>query len=201
MGITTMMRNKLSNKGGFSLAELLVTLLIVSLVTSGVATGVQLAVGHYRRSMGLSESKVLCSTLSSIVQSELGSTREAQPGELISGTEYRLIGFFSNTYANTQDLSQFYSVDVNDSGISLSDDGYGEIILGVKSGNSVIGNLLVGSKSYSTYKLKARVNVTCTIPDGENYISKFHVTIIIKAPADQTTSTSFDVIPLNRIDV
>lgn len=66
-----MKRNK---KSGFTLVEMLCTIIILLLVTLGVVTGVQLAMRSYAKSVSNSEAQVLCATLTSSVSDKLRSS-------------------------------------------------------------------------------------------------------------------------------
>ena len=193
------LRRKLNSRGGFTLTELLTTTMILLLVTSVLVTGVALAAGQYQKSMVLSGSKVLASTLTSVIQSELASTGTAVPGAKISGSEHALDGFFSMTYANTRDLSRFYAVEVGEAGISVSEDGYGELMLGTIKNGKMIGNLLISSSAYSSCDLKAKAEVTCKLSADGTEITLFHVVLHILSPSGEEMTNAFDVLPLNHV--
>ena len=57
-----------------SLGELLCAVLILTLVSGGMASAVSLGVRQYQQSMRTSEAKVLCSTLETVLRSELAYT-------------------------------------------------------------------------------------------------------------------------------
>ena len=195
-----MIKNKTNKKirkiSGFSLSETLVALLIVLLITSAVAGGVDFASRQYKKSMLISESKVLCSSLRHIIKTELENTGTIKLGEQISGDQYKLNSFFSRTYAIKESLSSFYSVEIDDyNNKSISDDGYGEILLGTVKNGKVVGNLLLGSASYTSFDLKAKADVSYAKTD-----SVFHVNLSIRSSAgEELSSSSFDVIPLNQL--
>lgn len=65
----------LRSQGGFTLGELLVTVIIVGLVTCLLATGATLATTQYTRSMALSESFMLYSSLEQVLDNELTYTQ------------------------------------------------------------------------------------------------------------------------------
>lgn len=195
-----MIKNKTNKKirkiSGFSLSETLVALLIVLLITSAVAGGVDFASRQYKKSMLISESKVLCSSLRHIIKTELENTGTIKLGEQISEDQYKLNSFFSRTYAIKESLSSFYSVEIDDyNNKSISDDGYGEILLGTVKNGKVVGNLLLGSASYTSFDLKAKADVSYAKTD-----SVFHVNLSIRSSAgEELSSSSFDVIPLNQL--
>lgn len=104
--------------GGFTLVEMLCTIVILLLMSGLMATGIRLGVTTLRRSVMMSESQVLCSTLRSIVNDELRfSGTTSTDGETIS--------FFSQNYGE---------------GVSFSTDENGQVTLG--------GNKVLTARSY-----------------------------------------------------
>ncbi len=182
---------------GFTLAETLIAMLILSLVSFGMAEGIRFGVEQYRRSMMLSEARVLCSTLTSVIRGELANTT--------NWSETTPVSFYSPTYAsekgNSDRLSTFISATKTESGyieaVPDSDNGlrYGELMLGKVNGDgSLSGNLLLGSRAYTSYRLRANASASY---DSVNKI--FVVTLRLR-PADQEKDLlvdTFHVIPLN----
>lgn len=104
--------------GGFTLVELLCTIVVLLLITALMVTGIQLAVRTLRKSVTASESQVLCSTLKTIVSDELrysGTTLQTEDG----------IAFFSQNYGES---------------VSFTTDEDGRVLLG--------GNKVLPAKSY-----------------------------------------------------
>lgn len=66
-------------KAGFTLVEMLCSVILVILVSIGLANGVQLAVENYTRSIIHSESQVLCETLTTAVSDKLRNCKEISP--------------------------------------------------------------------------------------------------------------------------
>ena len=66
-------------KAGFTLVEMLCSVVLVILVSIGLANGVQLAVESYTRSIVHSESQVLCETLTTAVSDKLRNCKEISP--------------------------------------------------------------------------------------------------------------------------
>jgi prepilin-type N-terminal cleavage/methylation domain-containing protein len=186
---------KLNNRG-FSLGEMLVAILILLLATSATAEGIRVTSQQYHKSMIQSESKLLNSTLSTIIQSELSNTSTIKLGSKVSGNTYKVDKILSPTYAIDRDLCHFYSVKNDDGTFKESSNGYGELMLGVKTGSEIEGNLLVSSEMYTSYDLKANVDVTY---DTDKKI--FHVVLKIKSNDKEVSNNSFDVIPLTEINI
>ncbi len=83
---------RLADRKGASIAEMMVTMVILLLAMAIVISGVTLANGQYHRSLILSEEKVLASSLSNLIQSELANVRTVT----ISGDD--LVSFISKSY-------------------------------------------------------------------------------------------------------
>lgn len=91
------MKNK--KTAGLTLTEMLCCVVILLLVSIGMVNGVSLAVRNYERSLMVSESQVLCSTLTSMVSDEL---RYAGPVDWDKDP----ISFFSRNYGKKCAFSQ-----------------------------------------------------------------------------------------------
>lgn len=117
-------------KKGFTLVEMLCSVLVLLLVSMGIATGARIAVEHYAASVTNSEAQVLCQTLTTVVSDELR----------YSGTvnwDSSPISFFSQNYGGENK--------------SFGQNAQGQVTLGDM-------NLLPG-KSYP-YRMQASVSVT-----------------------------------------
>lgn len=71
-----MLKKKLSSKGGFTMAELLVSMAIMALVGLAVAVGISTAGRAYTEITMSSEASVLCATLSVEIADELRFARD-----------------------------------------------------------------------------------------------------------------------------
>lgn len=72
--------NKLRDRRGFTLTELLCAVLIVLLVSALLTVGVRFAGRTYNSSMQLSEAQELCSTLTSVISDKLRFCGTVTPG-------------------------------------------------------------------------------------------------------------------------
>ena len=186
---------RLRGKGGFTLAETLVTLLILGLVSAGMAAGIRFGVAQYQQSVRLSEARLLCSTLTNVIRGELANTTTVELGENTGGTEYAVLRFFSPNYAMKESRSAFLSVDVTKDDLTLTE--YGVLLLGqVDASGAVSGNLLINSAAYSSYGLRANADVRY-----DKSLQIFIVTLRIRSGegSDDLLSSSFDVLPLNDL--
>ena len=173
---------KLNNCSGFTLVEMLVTLVIVIMVSTMMAEVVKLGVDQYERSLRSSESKVLCSTISTILTSELSYTQEVHVDSSGNVTKFQ-----SQNFAINNNLSM---VDTDGSGTN----GYGEIVLANCEDSSEVRNIL-GTGSY-TRGLLAKVT-TLTYNSAEHC---FHVVLSIGLNGSEYMSYPFDVINVNRTE-
>ena len=182
-GCEFMNLKKRFNSAGFSFAELLVTILILTLVSGGMARGVAFARDQYRKSMILSESKTLCSTLSDIIKDELRNA-----------TNYK--------YENDTVLFTSHELNVSDCRFYIPEGTeYGELWLGLGGGTNDPKNnrRLISTAAYSAHKLKAKVEISCDNQNNATGETVFHVKLEIwdAQKSEVTVSSEFDVIPLN----
>lgn len=189
-------RNKLRSARGFTLTELIAATLIIVLVTGILASGSQLAAREYHRSVMTAESGVLSSTLSSIIQGELSSTSGATYSLSPSGEQV-----VEQFFAHGRGYGMYYAMDTDHMELE-SADGYGILVLGQKNdeGDVTGGMLLVSEKTYTSYRLRAGVRVTCSLSDDETQVTVFQVRLRILDSNDALLQESiFDVRPLNPV--
>ncbi|MGN1141650.1 MAG: type II secretion system protein [Oliverpabstia sp.] len=140
-------RKKLNNSSGMTLVEVLCAVLILLLVTGGMTTTVSLAVRQYQRSIRDSESKVLYSTLMTILRNELTYTTEIK-----IDNNGNVKQFQSQNYAIEGNLS---TIMTDESG----DNGYGQILLG--NSDDVSESMpVVGKGAYSSGLLAKVTKIT-----------------------------------------
>lgn len=180
-------KKRLRTQGGFSIAEMLVTILILALVSGGLAGGIRFGMEQYNRSMQLSEAKILCSTLTSILREELSNTHEIwTDGETVSS-------FYSRHYADRSfdEGSRLAAVEP-DVGEERE---YGELAM-MDVGGEGESKPLLSSASYTRFDLRVKPEVKYS--DGV-----FTVTLKIrpKGASEDTLASSFCVLPLNDVQV
>ena len=137
---------KRKNKSGFTLVEMLCSVLLIGLISAGLARGVSLAFYQYKRSVRHSSSYQLFTTLQTIISNELKYTNKITLDE-----NDNVDKFYSVTYALKGNLTSLYILDQNEK----VTDGYGEVAFG--DGKDY--NYLLSSKSYSD-SLGAKCNIT-----------------------------------------
>ena len=137
---------KRKNKSGFTLVEMLCSVLLIGLISAGLARGVSLAFYQYKRSVRHSSSYQLFTTLQTLISNELKYTNKVTLDENKNVKE-----FYSVTYALEKNTTSLYILDKNGN----VTDGYGEVAVG--DGSKF--NYLLSSKSYSD-SLGAKCNIT-----------------------------------------
>ncbi len=155
---------KRNHRSGFTLTEMLCTVLLVGLMSVGLVRGVTLASKQYNRSVRYSSSYQLFTTLQTLISNELKYTNKIT----VNGNE--VDEFYSVTYALENNLTRLYILD-SDGNIT---DGYGEVAIG----DGTNFNHLLSTKSYSD-SLGAKCKITYT--DG-----MFTVTLQVGVNDDST---------------
>ena len=80
-------RNRIHDRRGFSLAEVLMAVLILLMVSSVIAAGLPLAANAYRRSVDKANAQVLLSTAVTALRTELSSSQRFVGQGMTSNTE------------------------------------------------------------------------------------------------------------------
>ena len=197
-------------KRGFSMSETMVALMIVSLVSLSIATGVAFAVRQHNRVVAYSEARILCSSLTSIFQEELGNTRTYING---SDGNPKTLRFFSTHYTpkladsnENRNLSDVISVIyAADGTTSTPADGYGQVVLRTYnvSKEAILTPVLQKESYVPQHGLaaKAEVKYDCEEPTNPKDYGVFTVTIRIRSSAfgaKDLLESTFYVIPLNK---
>ena len=164
---------------GFTLAESLFVLLILSLVTGAMVIGIQYATRQYMRSMILSQAKILCSTLTNAISTELSNGEDFEL-DYTENSSLGVIKYFKNQNYHGEAREGF----------------------AVKEGMIYLNCLpLISPASYPR-----GLTATLVDPDPITYsaaLGAFHVKLSIHAKLDgedwKVTHTEFDVFPLNPV--
>ena len=199
------LRRKVRGKSGYSIAESLLALLIVALLSIGIAAGVAFGVRQYNEAMSLSEARVLCSTLASVVRGELSVVPEAWTagdGTVVAFRKSIDRDFSSDEEKEAAQKRNFYAAEITETNsgeaINVKDPGaYGEIVLATNP-TKAYPDPVLSSATYSQYKLQA--NVAIKAEQAGNEVKTFLVTISIRTKdGTERTSETFQVIPLNKV--
>ena len=190
----TRAKDKLINRHGTSLGEMLVCVLIMLLASGLLVSGVSLASNLFERTFSKSQAQVIKSTLSAAVSEELRYTTHVWVEK--TGSKYSFDGYFSNRYGGDEDGESRFTI-ADDKGRTISSDSYGYIC--------AAGNNMVSSKVYS-HGYRANITIVPTVSGtgtGVLKIDYFTVTISIQKNGDSSTreSTTFMVIPINEPQV
>ena len=168
---------------GFSLIELLATILILSLVSGGIVTGVMLSNKQYKSSIRQSEASELYNTISSLLNYELKLTNE------VKLDADKLVAFKSISYQiDESSLCNIYVL--YESGYPVGDS-YGRIAFG----NNDKKNYLLGNAAY-TNGLGAKLIITY-----DNTNKMFTVDLDIGYDTKSVVHQIFNVRALNRVHV
>lgn len=179
--------SRVLDDGGYTLVEALVTLLIVLLVTAGVAGGVAFAQRQFERSIALSESKVLYSTLENAIRNEIAYA------DLISA-EGGTVRFTSMNYADESGEDPMWELAAVD-GDHMATGGRGEIALVRNGTGGLIMARLLPSTAY-TREMTASVDTEETTIGGETPAIKVSIGIY-SASGSEMLGEDFTVIPEN----
>ena len=174
---------KRNSQSGFTLTEMLCTVLLVVLISMGLARGVSLASTQYRRSVRYSSSYQLFTNLQTIISNELKYT-----GSITLKNGNEVDQFYSVTYALKNSRTRLYVLD-DDGKVT---DGYGQIAIG--DGKNF--NYLLSSKAYSD-SLGAKCNITYSKVNN-----LFTVTLSVGVNDDDTpyVEQTFSVRPMGDIN-
>lgn len=170
-------RNKLKSRKGFTLVELLVTIVVMLLVTEIISMTIQLSVKYYTQSVRSSESQTICGALAVAVQEELQYATKVQALPLGSSPDgegyYTAYTYYSRAREHGSSCE-----------LVCKDDGK----LYVRKGGKDYA--LVGSETY-TYGMKAEMDCRW------NQDGYFSIDLKVKDGEKEMASQSFDVYPLN----
>ena len=191
-------RNKLKNKTGASLGEMMVTVLILVLASGILVTGITLAANNFEKTFANSQAQVLESTLRAAIENELRYTThiwvdKSFEDDADDGTKnVGFAGFFSKNFADDYDkMSEFNVIDVDG-----NPQNHGMIAVGNKP--------VVSEKSYS-HGLKACFSVDNVVltKEGSNVkVSKLTCSLeIVNSKGKTLAESTFAVMPINNVRV
>ncbi len=97
MGLKPYLKRILNSRSGFSLTEMLVTVIILMFVSSIVALGVPVVKNAYEKVVLASNAEVLLSTTMSTLRSELGTANDIKLSTASGETKETIIDYYSLT--------------------------------------------------------------------------------------------------------
>ena len=186
MNKNVLARSQKNTSYGFTLTEMLCTVLLVSLVSTMLVTGVLMGSKQYNRSIRISEAQQLNLTIETILTNELKYTNriEEENGQVKK--------IYSTTYALSNDLTAI-SILKNDKDEAVSDGKYGQ--LSFTDGTSYNRVLPKGS-----YAKELGVKITSLTYDQSQKC--FHVTMDIGTDTiGSLISENFVVRALNPVTI
>lgn len=160
-------------KAGFTLVEMLCSVILVMLVSIGLANGVQLAVESYTRSIIHSESLVLCETLTTAVSDKLRNCKEISP--------------------DASPLQFFCEGVGKNSSFAVDDDGH--VLLGNRAQLAQKEQKLLPDRAYP-YGIRGSVTVDSY--DADNRIFSVTVQVTDSAGKETLAESTFEVRCLNE---
>lgn len=167
---------KTNSQKGFTLLELLVTIVVMLMVTAIIILCVQLSTKYYKQSVKQSESNTICGELSAAIQEELQYATKIQP---VDASAVDAEGYYTGfTYYSRARQHGSNSAIVCDDGKIY-----------VQKGGNNYG--IVGSETY-TYDLKADLQCRWH-PNGY-----FRVELKIMSEGTVLAEETFKVYPLNE---
>lgn len=170
---------RLKSKEGFTLTEVLATVIILGLVTAGMATAITVGVQQFNKSMALSEGQQLYSSISRLLENDLRFSGAPDTSGPVSSYQ-------SVNYSNEQTL---YLEALDDDGNVVSPSngettGYGQLALRSHDEDSTVKNYLLGRAAYN-YGLRAKVK--SFVYDANNHY--YTIELVIGNP-----SQGYDVV-------
>ena len=178
-------RNKWKSCTGMSFVEVLCAVLILLLVSGGMTSAVTLAVNQYQKSMRNSESKVLYSTLMTVIGNELTYTTHIVVDSLDGSGVGNVERFQSQNFAIEHNLS---TIMTDKSGTN----DYGQILFGNSSNPEESMNLL-GKAAYTNGLLAKVTSITYN-----NYTHYFTVYLSIGYDGTECYGGEFQVKNVNE---
>ncbi len=158
-------------QGGFTLVEMLCTIVVLLLISALMATGVRVAVQAYRKNIVAAESQVLCTSLRTKISDELHYAG-------LVGISNDTVTYSSRNYGTNAKI--------------YADSEEGRIF--VKSDEGTYSLL---PKSSYPYGMTATVAIAATDEDNDERYC-FKVTIEVFDGEHELASSTFDVKQLNR---
>lgn len=115
---------QMNTRSGFTLTEMLCTVLLVALASIALVSGVSVANRQFQTSIRISQAQQLSTTLETLLANELKYTNE------IVVENGQVKKFYSVTYAISTDLTELVILDGNQNIVIESNQKYGELALG-----------------------------------------------------------------------
>lgn len=171
----------LKQSSGFTLTEVLATLIIVGLVTTILASGIGLATSQYAKSMSNSEAQILYSSLQKIMDTELRFTKTI----LVESDQDRMAvkGFFSRHYVpnssdsgSQTDTFKLCTVAGGTGSTGAQEPSTpGQLGMATKIDSGAVVSTFLGEGAYN-YGLQAFVNSLIYVKSGRYFVVDLAIT-------------------------
>ncbi len=178
---------QMNKRSGFTLTEMLCTVLLVALASSALVSGVSVANRQFQTSIRISQAQQLSTTLETLLANELKYTNE------IVVENGQVKKFYSVTYAISTDLTELVILDGNQNIVIENNQKYGELALG---DDSQYHRIL----SHANYDKQLGVKIQSLTFDETNKVFSIQMDIGTDALGSLTQET-FKVRSLNEVKV
>ncbi len=178
----------MNTRSGFTLTEMLCTVLLVALASIALVSGVSVANRQFQTSIRISQAQQLSTTLETLLANELKYTNE------IVVENGQVKKFYSVTYAISTDLTELVILDGNQNIVVIENNQkYGELALG---DDSQYHRIL----SHANYDKQLGVKIQSLTFDETNKVFSIQMDIGTDALGSLTQET-FKVRSLNEVKV
>lgn len=178
---------QMNTRSGFTLTEMLCTVLLVALASIALVSGVSVANRQFQTSIRISKAQQLSTTLETLLANELKYTNE------IVVENGQVKKFYSVTYAISTDLTELVILDGNQNKVIENNQKYGELALGDASQYHRI-------LSHANYEKQLGVKIKSLTYDETNKVFSIQMDIGTDALGSLTQET-FKVRSLNEVKV
>lgn len=174
-----------NTRSGFTLTEVLCTVLLVAIASIALVSGVSVANRQFQTAIRLSQAQQLTTTLETLLSNELKYTNK------IILEEGQVKKFYSVTYAVSTDLTELVILNGNQNEVIQNNTKYGELALG----DGTQYNRLL---SHANYSKELGVKIESLTYDEINKV--FYVTMNVGTDAlGSLVEETFSVRALNEV--
>lgn len=174
-----------NTRSGFTLTEVLCTVLLVAIASIALVSGVSVANRQFQTAIRLSQAQQLSTTLETLLSNELKYTNK------IIVEDGQVKKFYSVTYAVSSDLTELVILNGNQNEVIQNNIKYGELALG----DGTQYNRLL---SHANYSNELGVKIESLTYDEKNKV--FHVTMNIGTDSlGSLVEETFSVRALNEV--
>lgn len=185
-----MREKRCSGSAGFTLTEVLATVIIIGLVSGGLATAVTVGSRQFMRSMAMSESQQLFSSLRQDMDNDLRYATKY----LANSDDGSITGYLSPHHGDKNNPLHLKALDDNGDFAESGDSVTGTGQLALCSDDGKVKNRLLGKGAYN-YDLRARVKSFTY--DSSSNVYTIRLEIVQTALSETLVDETFTVKSLN----